>query len=260
MVPDPFECRKAPVSRTPPSSEFTANKTKQKQNRSQQHLKMAKNGWPERLDIRYITNAPACRSAAHEILSHNRRHQYSIWGLDVEWKPPHGSIALIQIGRDNLVYLFHVSLYQMSRELITVLRNPWIFFVGVHIQPDIIRLHRSFPQLHDGVQGAIEIRRILKEYLAELTTTEEANTATTTTSLSLANLCHCYLNKELEKPVGIRCGDWNKPLNSGQRRYAALDAIASFELGISLLSCLSPFRSHLHLLKPNSLLHPSLPP
>ena len=199
---------------------------------------MAKSGWPERLDVRYVTNTSACKIASLEILSHNRRYQYSIWGLDVEWKPPHGSIALIQIGRDNLVYLFHVSLYQMSRELIQVLRNPWIFFVGVHIQPDVIRLHRSFPQLQDGVQGAIEIRRVLKEYLAELPT--EETTTTAATSMSLAKLCSSYLGKELEKPVGIRCGDWNKPLNSGQRRYAALDAIASYELGVVSLSSLFP--------------------
>ena len=218
---------------------------------------MAKNGWPERLDIRYITNSTACRSAALEILSFNRR-QYSLWGFDVEWKPPHGNIALIQIGRVNLVYLFHVSLYQMSNELLQVLRNPWIFFVGVHIQPDIIRLHRSFQtQLQDGVQGAIEIRRILKEYLAEMTT-EETNTTTTTTSLTLANLCSCYLNKQLEKPVGIRCGDWNKSLNSGQRRYAALDAVASFELGI-LLHILSSFFHVAILHIPHSLFLPPSP-
>ena len=63
-----------------------------------------------------------------------------MWALDAEWKPfvgygKQGRIALIQLGNDKTVYLFHViHMKRFPDQLAHILEDEKILKVGINIR------------------------------------------------------------------------------------------------------------------------------
>ena len=187
---------------------------------------------PKGFQIRYCSNERQCVDAANEILSYINSNQgfVSVWGFDAEWPVSYKKesnpnsvpkVSLIQFANDRIAYLFHIQFYGIPNELRDVLSSHNILKVGVNISGDIIRLIKAYPFLNiGGINGVIEIRHVINA------TIPFPKVLTT----SLAYLTEFYLKKVLEKPEDVRCGMWNKDLSADQKKYAALDALASYQV------------------------------
>jgi ribonuclease D len=63
-----------------------------------------------------------------------------MWALDAEWRPfvgygKQGKMALIQLGDDRTVYLFHViHMKRFPEALSRILEDTHIFKVGINIR------------------------------------------------------------------------------------------------------------------------------
>jgi hypothetical protein len=95
---------------------------------------------------------------------------WSVWGFEcespVDFKTgQQHKTSLLQLSNKNDVYLFHVIFCGMPYELIQILQNAKIFFVGINISPNILKLQKSYPELNNNVMGIIEIRTILEEFI-----------------------------------------------------------------------------------------------
>ena len=147
---------------------------------------------------------------------------FSVWGFDAEWRMQfigrtmHAhKVGLIQMYRDDVVILFHITASGIPNELIDVLAHPRIFKVGLNIGGDVSKLARDYDFLSGKINGVIEVRK----FAAMLGITPAS---------SLAGMVEQLMHKTLPKPQHIRCGNWDQvPLPSSWRHYAALDAFAS---------------------------------
>jgi hypothetical protein len=116
-----------------------------------------------------------------------------------------------------------------------ILESPRIRKCGVGIAGDVSKLALDF-DCH--VQGVVDIaaemnRRVLPS----------GSEVVELTGFSLAEACERLLGHSLPKPPNTRCSNWETfPLTTEQQRYAALDAFASLQCGMRVLS-LPPRRS-----------------
>ena len=172
---------------------------------------------------------------------------FSVWGFDAEWRMQfigrtmHAhKVGLIQMYRDDVVILFHITASGIPDELVQVLAHPRVFKVGLNIGGDVSKLARDYDFLRGKINAVVEVRKfsaILGIIPAK----------------SLAGMVEQLMHRTLPKPHDIRCGNWDQvPLPHAWRRYAALDAFASlavmkaaFELYLTTVAPTSDDRSNL---------------
>jgi ribonuclease D len=115
----------------------------------------------------------------------------------------------------------------MTAKLNDILESTKIVKCGVGIRGDMHKLHLDCGVQLGGVMDVNEEanRRVqpngirLKEH----------------TSFTLVDHCERLLGRRLLKPPSIRCSNWNQfPLNNEQQQYAALDAYASYLVGMAM--------------------------
>jgi hypothetical protein len=149
---------------------------------------------------------------------------YSIWSFDCEWYVDYipgktNPIALIQYSRQNIVVLFHISVYGLPPELVEILLNPRIIKVGVNINGDLQKLMRDFPpHFQNRIPSGCDLRRL-------------SEVSGIPPSRSLAGMVENELELELPKPEETRCSNWETfPLTKEQLYYATQDVMAGYLL------------------------------
>ncbi|KAG0051296.1 hypothetical protein BGZ83_003888 [Gryganskiella cystojenkinii] len=149
-----------------------------------------------------------------------------MWALDAEWKPfggykQQGKIALVQLGDDKTVYLFHViHMRQFPKELARILENKQILKVGINIKADGIKIFKDW-----GVACAslVELGAVSIQVQDDLVSKRRVR--------SMETLTRELLGHSVEK-VGItRMGNWeSRNLTANQIAYAANDAFVTYEV------------------------------
>ena len=149
---------------------------------------------------------------------------FSLWGFDAEWRVEFGrqreyiphKVALLQFYRNNTFILFHIHACGIQPELVEVLKHPRIFKVGLNIRNDVLKLSRDFVFLQNQIFGVVDCRQVAKHLHIPHAS-------------SLAGMVEQFCGCLLPKPSRIRCGNWEiVPLSFAAKKYAALDAFASF--------------------------------
>ncbi|RYP38583.1 hypothetical protein DL767_002519 [Monosporascus sp. MG133] len=161
--------------------------------------------------------------------------QESILGFDGEWScwhPNDGTplkqvFSLMQIACEDKIALFHLALHAGDRpedliapSLCKIIQSPDIVKAGVKIQgADFDRLRHYFKL---NPQRGFELSD-----LHNVVTKQRPNDLGL---VALAKQVEYHLGLPLYKGDNVRKSNWNAPLNSEQRLYAADDAYASFML------------------------------
>lgn len=119
--------------------------------------------------------------------------------------------------------LFHLAAIGCLPDgLRDVIQHPNFLKVGVNVTGDVWKLARDFdlPQALDCVrQSCVDLGTLMRQQRPELPEQR----------WSLAELAESVLGASLSKEAAIRQGDWTMiPLSAELRRYAALDAFASW--------------------------------
>ncbi|GAB2227900.1 hypothetical protein Droror1_Dr00009728 [Drosera rotundifolia] len=159
---------------------------------------------------------------------HRRRLHRLVVGLDIEWRPNHSPyhrnpVATLQlcVGRICLVYRI---LYANSipRSLIEFLGDSDFTFVGVGIGSDVEKLEEDY---------GVWVERVVE--LGVLA--EERGVDGVRRGAGLREMAMEVLGVDVVKPRWITMSRWdNEVLSDEQIGYAAVDAYASFEIGVRL--------------------------
>ncbi|KAF9948582.1 hypothetical protein BGZ72_009512 [Mortierella alpina] len=185
---------------------------------------------PERLPfLDYRTNASRemlytkCHEEADRWLNSSRA---TMWALDAEWKPyvypgKQGRMALIQLGDDKTVYLFHViHMKKFPEALARILRDKSILKVGINIRNDGTKMLKDWGV---GCASLVELGALYVQVADDLTNQRRVR--------SMASLTNEVLGHSVEKTLPTRMGDWeNKNLSGQQLTYAANDAFVTYEV------------------------------
>ena len=102
---------------------------------------------PSNCQILIASTPEECQQFAGKILFDVSKSikQFSIWAFDLEWTVNQNQInktkiakssALLQMGRGNIIVLFHLTHCGMQPNLIQVLQHSQIFKIGVFIKND----------------------------------------------------------------------------------------------------------------------------
>ena len=172
-----------------------------------------------------------------------------ILGLDAEWKVTRnnrsrriirsGRVAIIQIAyKDSAnnctrAVIFQVlKLKNLPQELVNLLTDEGITFVGVNVGGDVSRIATSF-----DCERIVESCKVINlgKFCRERNIVGDGK-------IGLASLSKLVLDKSIPKDDRIRCSNWEtSQLSAEQQNYAAIDAIASLEIyfKISMLPNLS---------------------
>ena len=129
---------------------------------------------------------------------------------------PEHKTALVQIATSKGCYLLQTCATGMTGSLRALLEDPTVVKCGVRIRGDAAKLKRDFGLEMGGVQELQDMARARMRQLPKG---------------GLAGLAARLLGRNLEKPKGLRLGNWERvPLNEAQQKYAALDAYACWLL------------------------------
>lgn len=178
---------------------------------------------PNNVQIIEIVTPDQCNFYAGKLISSQKQHGWTVWALDCEWTVDfkcgkQRPVALIQLCHENVVLLFHISRCGFQYSLIELLQNQNIYKVGVNISGDIHKLERDFDILeYASSRGVVDLRSLATEM-------------NITRRNSLADLSIEFLGAILPKPSSERLSDWDSPLTTEQRQYAALDALATYRI------------------------------
>ena len=144
-----------------------------------------------------------------------------ILGFDTETRPAfrkgeHYSPALLQLGGENAVFLFHLKETGLPPDLIEILENPDIIKAGVSIKYDLSEL-RSISDFKPA--GFIELADRAKALGIQ--------------NMGLRGMTAAVMGFRISK--GASTSNWeNENLTNAQIKYAATDAWVGRELYIAL--------------------------
>ncbi|KAF8974977.1 hypothetical protein BGZ46_009537 [Entomortierella lignicola] len=150
-----------------------------------------------------------------------------MWALDAEWKPydfilrAQGRIALIQLGNDKTVYLFHViHMNRFPSVLARILEDKHVLKVGVNIRNDGTKIKRDWGV---GCASLVELGVISLQVQDNLEKQRKVR--------SMDKLSRELLGHAVEKVAITRMGDWQrKHLSPSQLAYAANDVFITYEV------------------------------
>ena len=140
-----------------------------------------------------------------------------ILGFDTETRPTFrkgsvNSVSLIQLSTNDTCFLFRVSIFGFSPELIQLLSNPGILKIGLSLLDDFQSMRR---RARFTPQGFIDLQNVVKNYNIE--------------DLSLQKIYALLFHKKISKSQ--RLTNWEaETLTESQKRYAALDAWACLKI------------------------------
>ncbi|XP_030467446.2 3'-5' exonuclease-like isoform X1 [Syzygium oleosum] len=178
--------------------------------------------------IMYSRSATGVERAAAELLKKidamKSVMDQVIIGFDIEYRPtfqrgvPPRKTAVMQICGDNdHCHVMHVIHSGVPPSLKLILEDTTVLKVGV------------------GIAG--DVRKVLKDYsvsvnaFQDLSELANQKLALPRYRWSLASLSEVLINKQLQKIMKIRCGNWEAVfLSEEQQFYAATDAFASWHL------------------------------
>jgi hypothetical protein len=155
-----------------------------------------------------------------------KKRKKCVVGLDLEWKPTHGSnknpaLALLQISTKYQCLLVRLcNMKHIPDALIEFLNDSSILKAGVAISNDVKLLYEQYGVI---TKGAVDVQHFVHKYDRETKTN------------GLAGLAESVLSIQLNKSHKIRCGNWEATiLSRDQIEYAALDAWVGCEILESL--------------------------
>ncbi|KAF9575189.1 hypothetical protein EC968_004125 [Mortierella alpina] len=149
-----------------------------------------------------------------------------MWALDAEWRPyvypgKQGRMALIQLGDDKSVYLFHVfHMKKFPEALARILLDKRILKVGINIRNDGTKMLKDWGV---GCASLVELGALYVQVADDLSNQRRIR--------SMASLTSQLLGHSVEKTLPTRMGNWeNKNLSALQLQYAANDAFVTYEV------------------------------
>ncbi|KAF8936337.1 hypothetical protein BGZ58_004293 [Dissophora ornata] len=149
-----------------------------------------------------------------------------MWALDAEWKPfigygKQGRIALIQLGNDDTIYLFHViHMKKFPEQLAHLLEDKKTLKVGINIRNDGTKIMKDWGV---GCANLVE--------LGALSLQVQDNLANQRKIRSMDRLAKELLGHAVEKVAMTRMGNWeSKYLTASQLAYAANDVFVTYEV------------------------------
>ncbi|EFY88066.1 putative Werner syndrome helicase [Metarhizium acridum CQMa 102] len=161
----------------------------------------------------------------------------AVLGLDLEWFPyasrssgPRDNVSLIQIASPGRIGLFHVAMFAEGEDdlvaptLRTILEDPNVSKVGVHIQGDCTRLKKY---LDVQVRGIFELSHLYKQVKYTAAKTPKLINKV---AVALSTQVHDILKLPLFKGDVVRSSNWMKRLYYKQVLYSASDAYAGIQL------------------------------
>ncbi|KAK9437105.1 Ribonuclease H-like protein [Metarhizium brunneum] len=161
----------------------------------------------------------------------------AVLGFDLEWFPyasrssgTRENISLIQIANPGRIGLFHVAMFAKGEDdlvapaLRTIMEDPNVSKVGVHIQGDCTRMKNY---LGVQVQGVFELSHLYKQVKYTAAKTPKLINKVT---VALSTQVHDTLKLPLFKGDVVRSSNWMKRLDYKQILYAASDAYAGIQL------------------------------
>ncbi|KAG0263925.1 hypothetical protein BG011_007758 [Mortierella polycephala] len=149
-----------------------------------------------------------------------------MWAFDAEWRPFNrlgkpGKLALIQLGDDRAVYLFHVfHMKKFPQTLTHILQDEKIIKVGINIRNDARKLFKDW-----GIACAslVELGSLCIQVIDDPSSQRKVR--------SMERLARELLGHSVEKVALTRMGNWElKYLDSDQLVYAANDAFVTYEV------------------------------
>ncbi|WVQ78624.1 hypothetical protein IAT38_000710 [Cryptococcus sp. DSM 104549] len=168
----------------------------------------------------------------------------NVMGFDLEWPMhvktwdkasqrylyPQGKTALIQVGDEQRMLLFHLKPGTLLPPgLIKLIQDPAIYKLGVAIANDGRKLMRDFPE-YFGAPGDEPAGLLELSYMARAIDGERTGPGIGTGLIALATLCREYLRKELPKDPAVRRSDWSAELSQEQKDYAANDVFSAVQI------------------------------
>eukprot|EP00808_Paulinella_micropora_P005577 g63230.t1 len=176
-------------------------------------------------------------------------HIYVV-GLDMEWKPTYqrgfqsNPVALVQVCNESLALLMRVrSFKSLPPALVELLQHPQLLKAGVGVHEDVRKLQSSFPGNVISAQGVLDVASGFHAVCPEQYHK----------GIGLAKLLSLVWCAALGKSKSVTCSNWEaQPLSAEQQRYAALDAWASWRLGVELVGH-PQFNASKHVLLPRAI-------
>ncbi|KAF9182663.1 hypothetical protein BGZ51_004517 [Haplosporangium sp. Z 767] len=165
-----------------------------------------------------------CDEEADLWLASNRNCK--MWAFDAEWKAfsgygRQGKLALIQLGNDKTVYLFHVfHMKKFPQTLAHILQDKSIIKVGINIRGDARKVFKDW-----GVACAslVELGSLCIQVMDDLSSQRKVR--------SMERLAKELLGHSVEKVPLTRMGNWERiSLDNDQLTYAANDAYVTYEV------------------------------
>ncbi|KAG9061752.1 hypothetical protein KI688_006903 [Linnemannia hyalina] len=149
-----------------------------------------------------------------------------MWALDAEWKAfgvfgKQAKMALIQLGDDRTVYLFHViHMKRFPKVLARILQDKSILKVGINIRNDATKMFKDWGV---GCASLVELGALSIQVQDDLSTQRKIR--------SMERLSRELLQHAVEKVPLTRMGNWeSKNLSANQLSYAANDVFVTYEL------------------------------
>ncbi|KAG1479321.1 hypothetical protein G6F57_006279 [Rhizopus arrhizus] len=149
-----------------------------------------------------------------------------VFGVDFEWPPTfikgqrEKKISLIQICAAKTILLFQVGrMKKLPQELQNFFENKELLKTGVNIKMDGQKLYRDFGIKTNGLVELMTLANLSK-----------SSDVTRTHHRSLRALTAIFLKQKMAKGK-VRMSNWSAPvLSPNQKKYAALDAYASYQI------------------------------
>lgn len=142
---------------------------------------------------------------------------HDLLGIDTETKPSFkkghvNKVAILQIATLDTAFIFQLKFTELSDELIALLEDENICKVGLSLKDDIHMLR----QRHDFKPGYfVDIQQLVKNLGIE--------------DMSLQKIYANIFDKRISKRKQL--SNWNADiLDEGQKKYAALDAVACLRI------------------------------
>ncbi|KAF9433695.1 hypothetical protein BGZ76_009105 [Entomortierella beljakovae] len=150
-----------------------------------------------------------------------------MWALDAEWKPydfntgTQGKLALIQLGNDKTVYLFHVFHMQKFPSVLSkILEDRDVLKVGINIRNDGTKIMKDWGV---GCANLVE--------LGVLSVQVQDNLESTRKIRSMDTLSRELLGHTVRKTESLQMGNWQrKNLDHSLLAYAANDVFVTYEV------------------------------
>lgn len=158
-----------------------------------------------------INNLADARKAVRYLM------QFPILGIDTETKPNFkkgqmNKVALLQVANHDTAFLFQLHLTGMTDDIRRLLESQEVMKVGLSLKDDLrqLNLRRKFTP-----GNFVELQEMVKEIGID--------------DMSLQKIYANLFGKKISKTKQL--SNWNAEiLDEGQRRYAALDAVACLRI------------------------------